>query len=285
MSAIYKEYDQDTLKMIQAIELEMLKDFDSLCETNEIDYFCWAGTAIGVLRHKGFIPWDDDIDIGLFRNDYEKLLKCVEQQLGDKYYLLNTENDPDYPLMTTRMVLKGTKFQEECFKNLPCNFGIFLDLYCYDYVSDNEKDRKKTCFTAWLKSKFMILCATGDPVIYKTGFAGAIMKHACSFMHFLLKAMGIKPFLFYKSIEKNLKKNPKPTKRIAFQFDTKLHSCLFEVKDIFPTKRMVFEDTTIKCPAEIEKITELGYGDFMKLPPPEKRHNHPPYLLDFGIYS
>ena len=59
---------------------------------------------------------------------------------------------------------------------------------------------------------------------------------------------------------------------------------VFEVKDLFPTKKMVFENTEIRCPANIEKITELTYGDYMTLPPPEMRHNHPPFNLDFGSF-
>ena len=284
MSAVYKEYNRETLQKIQSIELEMLKDFDALCTKNGIEYFCWAGTAIGVLRHKGFIPWDDDIDIGLLREDYEKLLKCFDEQMGEKYYLLNTNNDPNYPLMTTRLVLRGTKFQEECFKNLSCNFGIFLDLYCFDFVPDNENERKKKCRLLWLKSKLMILCAIGDPVLYLSGFKGKVVKLGCLGVHFLLKLLNVKPITIYKNIEKHLRNNRIPTTRIAYQFDTRLHSSLFEIKDVFPTKRMAFENMTIKCPAEIEKVTKLDYGDFMKIPPPEKRHNHPPYYLDFGKY-
>ena len=285
MAAVYKEYNPETLKKLQKIELDMLKDFDHLCEINGIDYFCWAGTAIGVLRHGGFIPWDDDIDIGLLRPDYEKLLKCIADQMGDKYDLLNTKNDPTYPLMTTRMVLRGTRFQEECFKNLSCNFGIFLDLYCFDYVPDKERIRKKECLSFWIKSKLMILCAIGDPVLYFTGVKGAIVRFGCQSIHALLKALSIQPVVFYNSIEKKLKDHRFPTARIAFQFDTKLHSALFEMNDVFPTKRMAFEDISIRCPAQIKKITKRDYGDFMKLPPPDQRHNHPPYDLSFGEYD
>ena len=284
MSATYKEYEPAVLEKIQKIELEMLKDFNELCDRNNIDYFCWSGTGIGVLRHNGFIPWDDDIDIGLLRADYEKFLYCAEEQLSDKYYMLNTKNDPEYPLMTTRMVLKGTVFQEECFKNLHSNFGIFLDLYCFDFVPDDEKVRKKECRLAWLKSKFMILCATGDPVLYITGVKGTIVKCGCKVVHALFHMLNIKPVFFFNSIEKKLLADRNPTNRVAYQFDTKLDSGLFEVKDLFPTKKMFFENTEIRCPANIEKITELTYGDYMTLPPPEMRHNHPPFNLDFGSF-
>ena len=71
---LYREYDEETLKKLQAIELEILKDFNDLCDKYDIDYFGCGGTAIGAVRHGGFIPWDDDIDVGLLRKDYEKFL-------------------------------------------------------------------------------------------------------------------------------------------------------------------------------------------------------------------
>ena len=75
-----REYDNITLKKLQNVELEILKDFIKLCDKHNIDYFGIAGTGIGAIRHKGFIPWDDDIDIALRRNDYDKFIKVVKEE-------------------------------------------------------------------------------------------------------------------------------------------------------------------------------------------------------------
>ena len=93
-----KKYDETTLKKLQEIELEMLHDFVKICEKNDIQYFGIGGTAIGALRHKGFIPWDDDIDLAFGRKDYEKFCETVEKEYASKYYILNydktfTHND------------------------------------------------------------------------------------------------------------------------------------------------------------------------------------------------
>ena len=76
---LYQEYDQVTLKRLQQMELEILRDFQDLCERHNIDYFAGGGTAIGAVRHKGFIPWDDDIDVNLVRKDYERFLKYARK--------------------------------------------------------------------------------------------------------------------------------------------------------------------------------------------------------------
>ena len=72
---LYKEYEKEALEKLKQIELEILHDFQDLCERHNIEYFAGGGTAIGAVRHKGIIPWDDDIDVNLRRKDYEKFLK------------------------------------------------------------------------------------------------------------------------------------------------------------------------------------------------------------------
>ena len=88
-----KFYEEAELKKIQGCELEILKDFMKICDENGLRYFAFAGTGIGAVRHKGFIPWDDDIDVALPREDFEQFIRLVERQMGDKYYVLNTEHD------------------------------------------------------------------------------------------------------------------------------------------------------------------------------------------------
>ena len=85
---MYKEYDQETLKKLQKTELGILKDFLRLCEKYHLTYFSFAGTAIGALRHKGFIPWDDDIDVCMPRKDYVKLQKAVRKEFPDRYQMM-----------------------------------------------------------------------------------------------------------------------------------------------------------------------------------------------------
>ena len=81
------EYEESTLKKLQGIQLGILKDFIDVCKKYDLKYFLIFGTAIGAARHKGFIPWDDDIDIGMLRSDYDKFIDIMDKEMGEKYNL------------------------------------------------------------------------------------------------------------------------------------------------------------------------------------------------------
>lgn len=283
---LYKEYDKQTLEHLQKIELMILKDFSDLCKKYNIDYFGCGGTAIGVVRHGGFIPWDDDIDIGFLRKDYNRFLEVAEKEYGDKYSILNAETDPNYPLTTSRWVLNGTKFKEECFKDLNCNFGIFLDLFCFDNISDIPKERNMQMWSAWFWGKLMILRAIKKPTLYQTGIK-SWMIYAISFLaHYFLKLLHVSPKWLYRNAMKHARKyEHTKTKRIAYIFDPTPFTSVLRVKDILPTEYRVYSGVEIREPKKIEAYLNVRYGDnYMKLPPEEKRHNHPPFELDFGKY-
>ena len=185
--------------------------------------------------------------------------------------------------MTTRMVLKGTQFQEECFKDIKGDYGIFLDLYCFDYLPDDEKKRNREIHFVWLEGKLMILAAIGKPVLYLKGKKADFVSFVCGVFHAIFHFLHITPYSFYKMIKKSLLKNGKPSKQAGFLFETKPGVCSMAIDEILPVRRMPFEDMEINVPAKIEQYLARRFGDdYMQLPPEEKRHNHPPYFLNFG---
>lgn len=283
-----KEYDEITLKRVQSIELMIANDLKRLCQKHDIQYFGFAGTGIGVLRHKGFIPWDDDIDIGFLRSDYEKFIRYAQEELNDKYTVMNTETDPNYPLMTTRLMLKDTKFREEALKDLKCELGIFLDLYAFDQVSDDEKEFKKQCREAWLYSHLMILRSIPFPVLPVKGIKGKIAHAATAIVYGGLSLLHVsKPWLAKKAKQAATRFNNSPkTEKVNFFFDTLPDMCVYRYDELFPLVELPFENTTFTFPREQDRYLKSFYkGDYMQLPPPEKRKNHFPYELDFGIYG
>ena len=83
----FRQYDEETLKHLHDLELMILKDFIKICEENNLNYYMYAGSLLGTIRHKGFIPWDDDLDIAMPRKDYNKFRKIAKNELDKKYYL------------------------------------------------------------------------------------------------------------------------------------------------------------------------------------------------------
>lgn len=279
----FKEYDDFTLKRIQEVELEILKDFMDICDRNGLDYFGIAGTGIGALRHHGFIPWDDDIDVAMPRDDFEKLLPLVEKEMGDKYLIMNAERYPNYPLMTTRMTMRGTKFKEEALKNIDAPLGIFLDLYPLDKVSDNPKEAKRQARDAWFWSKILILRSIPFPMLGFSGWKAKIIHAICGLAHLVLSILHVpKTWIYKKAYEAETRSNHyTKTKNLDFFCDTTPYMNLYAVKDIYPLRKLLFEDVELNFPHNLHNNLTGMYGDYMRLPPEEKRKNHYPYELEF----
>ena len=279
-------YEPEQLVHLQKLEMEILRDFQRICDENNLTYFGFAGTGIGALRHKGYIPWDDDIDISLPRKDYEIFMHLVQEQMGDKYYVLNTDNDPNYPLATTRLVLRGTTFQEFSMKDVDCNWGIFLDLYALDNAADNWLAYQLQMWSAWFWGKLLILRSIPRPYLYVHGITAKIVTAACVATHHAMKALGIsKEFLYKKREKANRRYENRQTKRIAYFCDPLPYTNTFSKEDIYPLRDLPFEDGTLPFPNHLEKLLTKMYGDYMTPPPVERRKTHFPYKLDFGPYA
>ena len=282
-----KEYDDITLKRLQAIELMIVNDFQKICKKYDLQYFGLAGTQIGATRHKGFIPWDDDIDIGLLREDYEKFLKAAVEEMGDKYIVMNYKTDENYPLMTTRWMLRGTKFRELPLKDVKCELGIFLDLYPFDQASDDDKELKKQSYIAWFLTHLMMVRSIPFPILPMDGWKGKLVHAATATAYGGMSLAHVSKYWLAKKAEDAATKanhGPK-TKRLSFYFDTLPEMFVIDYDEIFPLQEMPFENITMTFPKEYDRYMRSFFGDYMQMPPVEKRKNHFPYELDFGVYA
>lgn len=278
-----REYNNEILKKLQGVELEILKDFIKLCDENDLEYFGIAGTGIGAIRHKGFIPWDDDIDIALPRSDYDKFLKLAKEQFEDKYTVVNAEEFKNYPLMTTRLMKKGTKFREFALKDIDCELGIFLDIYAFDNMSDEPNELNKQARDAWFWSKLMILRRLPFPVIPFKGIKKNVVHGICWIIHWVMVILRISPeFLYKKCKEACTRHNNIDTKIIGYLCSTSPYSNMIEKSKLYPLKKLQFEDIDLNFPNDINSFLISQFGNYMELPPKEKRKNHFPFELDFG---
>lgn len=283
MKKEFKEYDEETLQKIQQTEMEILKDFIEVCEKHNLTYFGIAGTGIGALRHQGFIPWDDDIDVAMPRDDFERLVRFIEKEKGDKYLIMDTKHYPNYPLMTTRITMRGTKFKEEALKSIDAPMGIFLDLYPLDKMSDDPKEAKKQARDAWFWSKILILRSIPFPMLGFTGWKKKVIHAICGLAHLGLKILHVpRLWIYKKTYEAETRYNHyEKTERLDFFCDTTPYMNLYYLKDIYPLRKLPFEDIELNFPCNIDRNLRAMYGDYMQLPPEEKRKNHYPFELQF----
>ena len=277
-------YDPITLKKLHGEILSILDDFLFVCRKYNLEYFGIAGTAIGAIRHKGFIPWDDDIDLAMPRKDFERMLTAMEREFGDRYYALNAKNYPGYPLMTTRLCRRGTVFREEVMKDVDCPFGIFLDFYVLDPIADGRFARAKQAWTAWFFSKLLVLRSVPKPTIMMSeGPKKQVIYAICRAVYLGMKAANISPQYLRKRCEAECRRyEGKKTRLIGFLPDTDPFWDTINTEKCYPVRELPFEGRMLRFPANIDEMLRYMYGDYMVLPPEEKRKTHTPAELVFS---
>lgn len=266
------------IKEIQMISLEILKFIDKICRKNKITYSICGGTLLGAIRHKGFIPWDDDIDIMMPRPEYERFLQIMDEDsnTNNKYKCLHYGKEfPNYYYRFAKVVDLSTKLEESTLINND-DLGIFVDVFPVDGI-DNKKAKK---------------------YVKKSTFYARMLDHSCRiktqyknvpFFKYLIKKFILTPISKIFGSKYWLKKHENYVKSFNtqdFEYGN-LYSGGSGIKEMFPIKyfsdltEIKFEDSVFFAIKEYDKYLCRAYGDYMALPPPEKRVTH----HDFKIYK
>ena len=280
------EINKDELTLrLQRVEKQIYMDFQELCKRHDIPFFVSGGTAIGAIRHKCFIPWDDDIDVCMLRSDYDRAIHYIRHELSDKYDIYDCCSRDGHVLVFGKMCKKGTKIQEDTYADTNNITGIFIDLFPYDKTTSNMKKRKKQIWKTWFWARMMVLSVYGHPR-FPDGLKGIKLKVSqfiCLMIHYFLKFMHMKKEFFYKKYLKEATKYNKSEEELYTDFSyshPEKVMCTYDM--IFPLKEMPFEDITVQMLNNADKYLTSQYGDYMKIPPIEKRITHNPGYVDFG---
>ena len=131
------------LQKIQRLQLDMLKEVKRICEKHNIPYFLMAGTLLGAVRHGGFIPQDDDLDVGMLKEDYFRFLEVAEEELQYPYFIQNWKKEKHYAYPYAKMMIKDTLWLEEVSRKVDISHGVYIDIVCFYTITDKESERKK----------------------------------------------------------------------------------------------------------------------------------------------
>ena len=277
----YKQYEPETLKKVQAMQLDILKDIIRVCELYDIRYFVAYGTLLGTVRHQGPIPWDDDIDICMTREDYEKFASVADKSLNSQYELVSMARNLDYPMSLPKVQKKGTKFIDRTFRDAKFRMGVFVDIFVYDYVSDDAREARKQAKKCNLLDKLMILQISKFPNQGREGLLAKILAAVYLVGHYVLQLVPRK-WLFKAYVKEAQKFRNNPTHTMICLDELLGDRTKALVDELFPTVPLSYSGITVQAPKEYDRLLTRQFGDYMQLPPVEARVNHCPDILDLG---
>ena len=135
--------EQELLNKVRSVQLEIAKEIRRVCEENDISCFLAHGTFLGAVRHKGFIPWDDDMDMGMLRSEYEKFCRIAPSKLKPEYCLQTWYTEPNYALPFAKVMKRNTVYLENKKTRRLQNNGIYVDIFPYDYAPEDSFQRNQ----------------------------------------------------------------------------------------------------------------------------------------------
>ncbi len=260
------ELNDEKLKKLQSVELEMLTEIDRICRKNDINYSLDGGTLLGAIRHDGFIPWDDDADVVMLRSEYEKFFEVCKKDLDkEKFFLQEYRTDEYYRWGYSKLRRNNTLFLREGQEHIKCRQGVFLDIFICDNVPDNLIKRKINLFKCFCIRKGLY------------SDVGRFVEKKL-FWRIWFRIINMIPRKVYvKKLNKIIKKNNIKGSLVAHYTYPYPKKCKYgmpsECFDEYIDKE--FEGKKFKVFKKYDLYLNLLYGDYMKLPPIEKRKVHP----------
>lgn len=263
---------QEQLHRIHQCEIRILDELDRICKKHNLTYYMVGGTLLGAVRHGGFIPWDDDMDLAMPRRDYNKLLKVAETELAPEFFLQTMYNELEYENRFAKLRLNNTAFVEETSEGLNRHQGIFIDVWPLDYGPEKITwDRK-------LRAKLITtLCAKirrisnknhrdkGDPIKDRIIFA-------------MLSVFSREKLI--RMMERLMQGEGDCYVNWASHYGWKKQTMRITVYD--PPVKLMFEGKEYSAPGNYEYWLNRIFGkNYMELPPVEKRETHNPIRLSF----
>ena len=260
-------------KEIKAEMLSVLVEIDRVCKLLNIKYFLFAGTLLGAVRHKGFIPWDDDVDIALLREDYEILLKEFNNYSKPEFRLISPYSDENYLWGYIKVINLKTTLHERSLVP-PFRYGLFVDVFPLDYVDiKTAEDKQKLQDELILfNRRQMITDFRYAPLIWKIGnIWNLIIYKGKNRFSYLFRKAALNNIDFDNFQKKLSGGKVTDTLLAAFGPEPEVDKLLYKTKWYSSVIELEFEGYKFMAPAAYHEILSNVYGDYMTPPPKNKQ--------------
>jgi len=260
-------------KKVQDLTLALLREFMTLCEENNLRYYFTGGALIGVVRHQGFIPWDDDIDIGMPRKDYDRFLQLIEKNKPEGYGICNRFTDKDWHFAMSQFIDEESVIEINLAEQ-PRQAHIWLDIFPLDGLPDNR-------FLRWIRVKHILLYRYFVQIAHIRTQVDSHRKRPVV-EKAVLGIMKVIPIGRLIDTDKTLDKLENLLRKSDFDVSAYVGNMLgrYREKEVVPAvyfgkpQKGTFEGIEVNIPAKTHELLTAMYGDYRKLPPENQRVAH-----------
>lgn len=266
--------EKEILDRLHETMLEIYDEIARICEKHNLTYFVVGGTLLGAVVHKNYIPWDDDLDIAMPRDSYDKFIQVCEKELNEKLFLHCIETDKNYWLPFAKVRMNNTIFLEEKRKNVKAHSGIYVDIFPFDYASKKNtiKHKKK-----WKKITYINNYIYAKITGLKSSSKSALLLNPI-FSLFSIKKLSHYRDSLMKSFDQGERRY-----FVDLAGGRRLDNSYFEITDMMPLRELEFGDIEVKAPQDPNKYLLQLYTERYKIiPPKEEQVTHDPLWIKFA---
>ena len=266
MSMVLSEKE---LQELHDVLLDAMVQFDVVCKENGIQYFLGGGTLLGAIRHGGFIPWDDDVDLMMTRADYDRLCSLPQEAFGPRLFLQTYQTDPEYHGDMAKIRLNGTTYATEFSSRFPqMHQGIFIDIFAHDPTARTRLGRKMHIFLTTLCRSMVFHKWEETPMQYYGKH-----KLACKVVTFFIRRV---PMRFLEGLREWVYRMFSRSNSGLLYDGMGMHLShgAFPAAWLKEAVEVPFEGYRLPVPKEYDKYLRYSYGDYMKIPAEHQRRLH-----------
>ena len=285
-SSIIRELSEQEMQELKSVLTEMMLDVLRVCKTHNIQIMLGGGSALGAIRHQGFIPWDDDLDLMMTRTDYEKLCDVFDGALGEEYMLVAPNHGEQYLTRFPKIMKRNTVLRSVTDVDSPLPCCIYLDLFLLENVPANRVLRffKGMWCNALMFIGSRVYLYERDNPVFRAHMSGTEeAKRALNATLRIGKLFSFIPSRKWSDWVDKAVQYHKKTGFLGAPTGRKHYFGEIHPESVFlPTSNGTFEGNEVPLPHECDTYLKCLFGDYMQIPPPEKRERHFITEIDFG---